>query len=93
MEVKHQQNGNRGRFYIEENGKAVATMTYVFSGDTKFIIEHTVVDESQSGKGLGKMLVKAAVEFARSNHYKILPDCPYARAVIEKTPEYQDVLF
>lgn len=78
---------------MEENGKEIATMSYTFAGDTKFIIDHTEVDPSQGGKGLGKQLLKAAVEFARKNSYKIMPLCPYAKAVFEKTDEYNDVLF
>jgi hypothetical protein len=93
MEINQQQEGGKGRFYMEENGKEVATMTYSFAGESKFIIDHTEVDPSQNGKGLGKQLLKAAVEFARKHHYKIVPLCPYAKAVFDKTPEYGDVLF
>jgi len=38
-------------------------------------------------------LVKAAVDFAKEAHYKILPLCPYAKSVFDKTPEYSEVLF
>lgn len=93
MEVKNEFNEKRGVFFIEENGLRIATMTYTFAGPTKFIIDHTEVNPGNEGKGLGKLLVKAGVEFARANNYKIMPLCPYAKSVFDKTKEYQDVLF
>lgn len=53
-------------------------------------INHTEVSEEFGGKGLGKELVKAAVEFAKKNDLKVIPHCPYAKKMIEKTPEFQD---
>ncbi|MCD6068157.1 MAG: GCN5-related N-acetyltransferase [Bacteroidetes bacterium] len=93
MEVKQNGNEKNGVFYIEENGVQIAAMTYVFAGETKFIIDHTRVNEGNEGRGIGKLLVKAAVDFARARQLKILPLCPFAKAVFGKTPEYNDVLF
>lgn len=92
MELKSDYNEKNGTFYLEENGKRQAEMTYVFAGPGKIIIDHTEVFLGNEGKGLGKQLVKAAVDFARGKGLKILPLCPYAKSVMEKTPEYADVL-
>ena len=48
-------------------------MFYTFSGPGKMTIIHTEVDDSYEGRGLGKQLVKAGVQYARENHLKILP--------------------
>ena len=93
MEVKHKGDKNNGIFYIEEFGKQVGKMSYVFAGDTKFIIDHTEVDPAYEGKGLGRKVVQAGVDFARDKGYKILPLCPYAKKVFDQTPDYNDVLF
>lgn len=45
MEIKHQINGNKGVFYIEENNERLAEMTYTMSGPKKMSIEHTEVDK------------------------------------------------
>lgn len=79
-------------FYIEQEGKTVAEMTYSWAGADKIIIDHTEVNESLKGKGAGKELVGRAVEFAREKGLKIIPLCPFARNVFNKTPEYSDVL-
>lgn len=93
MELKHTQGINRGVFYLEENGARIAHMDYIFSGEKRFIIEHTVVNPGNEGKGLGRKLVEAAVAFARKEHYKIVPVCSYAKKVLESSAEYNDVLF
>ena len=93
MEVKHNLTDRNGIFFLEENGKQIAVMTIVFAGDAKFIIDHTEVKPGNEGKGLGKILLKAVIEFAREKKYKIVPVCPYAKSVFDKTPEYNDVLF
>ena len=93
MKVELENNGKKGSFFIEENNMRVATMSFTFAGETKFIIDHTEVDPSQSGKGLGRILLNAAVDYARKNNLKIMPLCPYAKSVFDKYPDLADVLF
>jgi hypothetical protein len=93
MEILHSDNGKKGVFYIEqEDGKLLAEMTYVWSGN-QFIIDHTEVSPLLEGKGIGKQLVQKAVDFAREKNVKILPLCPFAKKVFDKTEAYKDVLY
>ena len=92
MEIQRKENGNRGEFYIEENGKQIALMTYKKLGEDEIIIDHTEVNESLQGKGIGKDIVEAGVKYARENDLKIVPSCPFAKKVIDETPDFQDVL-
>ena len=93
MEIQHRDDGRKGGFYVgEEDGKVLAEMTYVWAGSQKIIIDHTQVDESLKGKNVGKQLVHRAVVFAREKDIKILPLCPFTKAVLEKIAEYKDVL-
>ena len=81
-----------GFFHIDINGKTEAKMTFVFAGPDKIIIDHTEVNEGNNGKGFGKKMVAKAVEFAREKNIKIIPLCPFAKKVFDKTPEFGDVL-
>ena len=92
MIIQQQDDGKKGAFYIELDGKRLAEMTYVWAGSKVFIVDHTEVDESLEGKGVGKQLVQHAVDFAREKELKIIPLCPLNKRVIDKTPAYQDVL-
>jgi len=55
-------------------------------------IHFVEVDEPLRGKGMGERLVGAAVEWARAHGRRIVPRCSYARSVLKRTPEFQDVL-
>jgi len=92
MTVQKQDDSKHGKYFILENDKEVASMTFTWAGTQKFIIDHTEVDASQKGKGLGLQLLKKAVEDARTNGLKIIPLCPFANAMMKKHTEFQDVL-
>ena len=92
MEIKFEQKATKGAFFIEENGQRLGEMTFSRAGDDLFIIDHTEVSDALKGKGAGKQLVAAAVDYARKNKIKILPLCPFAKSVFDKVKEYQDVL-
>ncbi len=91
-EVQLKINDNKGAFYIEVEGKQEAMMTFVYAGEDRIIIDHTEVNPGNEGKGFGKTMVTKAVEFAREKGIKILPLCPFAKSVFDKTPEFIDVL-
>lgn len=91
-EIKLEINDKKGFFHIDVNGKTEGKMTFVFAGPNKMIIDHTEVNEGNNGKGYGKKMVAKAVEFAREKNIKIIPLCPFAKKVFDKTPEFKDVL-
>jgi predicted GNAT family acetyltransferase len=85
-------NDTKGYFYVSIDGKQEGKMTFVFVGKDKIIIDHTEVNPGNNGKGFGKKMVAKAVEFAREKNIKIIPLCPFAKNVFNKTPEFRDVL-
>jgi predicted GNAT family acetyltransferase len=92
QEIQHVFDGIKGSFFLEIEGKKLATMNYVMAGDTKLIIEHTEVDDSLKGQGIGKKLLEKLVAYTREKKMKVMPLCSFAHAVLNKTPEWQDVL-
>ncbi|MFD2939249.1 MULTISPECIES: GNAT family N-acetyltransferase [Flavobacterium] len=93
MEIQQINDIRKGYFEAIEDGKEAGKMTYTWAGDSKFIIDHTEVSPDFNGKGVGKKLVMAAVEYARNNNLKIIPLCPFAKSVFDKVEEIRDVLF
>jgi len=91
-EIRHVFDGQKGSFYIEVNNQKVATLDYVMANDNKLIIEHTGVDESLKGQGIGKKLLEKLVVYTREKKISVMPLCSFANAVLKKTPEWQDVL-
>jgi predicted GNAT family acetyltransferase len=93
MKIQLEQKGTHYAFFIEEEGERLAEMVFKQAGPDKIIIEHTEVDDKLRGTGAGKKLVAEAVAYARRNNLKIVPLCSFTKSVIDKTKEYQDVLF
>ncbi|AJR04155.1 GNAT family N-acetyltransferase [Siansivirga zeaxanthinifaciens] len=92
MDIQQADNGKKGKFFVEINGKPEAEMTYVYAGKHTIIIDHTALNDALRGEGVGYKLVEAAVSFARETELKINPLCPFAHAAFKKHAEYQDVL-
>lgn len=90
--IKHKHDLKGGSFYFEGDGKKLAEMVYTMAGEKKMIIDHTEVDPSLKGKGIGKQLLAALVEYVRQEGIKVIPLCPFANATFMKTREWQDVL-
>ena len=59
--IEHEQKGHKGAFFVEEEGKRVAELSYTMAG-TRAIIDHTDVDDALRGTGTGRQLVAAAVD-------------------------------
>ena len=80
------------RFFIGEDAKhAIAEITFIPEGDV-LTIDHTLVDPSLKGQGIGQKLVMKVVELAREENKKIIPVCPFAKKVLTGSEEYKDVL-
>jgi len=92
MTIEQPEYESKGAFFIEENNEMFVEMTYSRACDKLMIIDHNEVSDALRGKGAGKQLVSTALNFAREKKIKILPLCPFAKAVFDKTPELNDVL-
>lgn len=92
MTVEHRRTGNGGIFYVEYENEIAAEMVYHSVSDNKMIIEHTEVSEALRGKNIGLELVHAGVEYARHHGMKIIALCPFAKKILDKKAEWQDVV-
>lgn len=64
-----------------EDGKLVGKIEFALVGNELSIL-HTYAYES--GRGIGSLLMKNAMEWAKTQQYTILPICPFAQKYIEK---------
>ena len=92
IEVQQKNDEKHGEFEALIEGKRAGLMTYTWAGEERFIIDHTEVEPNFNGKGVGKEMVLAAVDFARKNGLKIIPLCPFAKATFQKNEDLRDVL-
>lgn len=81
-----------GRYVARAPGKPEAEMTFSKAGTGIQIIDHTGVPDELGGMGVGRALVEYMVHDVRARGIKIVPLCPFTKAMLEKHPEWQDIL-
>lgn len=79
-------------FYIGDDDNRFAEITFVPLGKDKLIVDHTFVCEELRGQGVGSLLVERMAEHARETNKKLIPLCPFVKAILEKNIEYDDVI-
>lgn len=83
-------NTDENRYEINVDGHLAATYYRIVDGVITFI--HTEVPDALAGRGVGSKLVKGALDQVRAAELKVVPQCPFVRAYIEKHPDYADLL-
>lgn len=91
LPIKHNENDRRGVFLIEGEHGIISQLTYTKDNDGVMIVDHTETKRSEEGKGYASKLLDHTVVYARKNHLKIEPLCPFAEVKFDENPEYSDV--
>jgi hypothetical protein len=85
---RQQQGASPLRTWLD--GHIAATYYKIADGVITFI--HTEVPPELGGKGVGSKLVKGALDQLRAEGLKVIAQCPFVKAYIEKHPDYADLL-
>lgn len=83
---------SKGFFKVIEDGEELASLNYTCPSADRMMITYVGVEPSLRGKGLGKEMVLAAVNYARKHKMRVLPICSFAKKVFQQTPSIKDVL-
>ena len=86
--VTHNQEAHR--FEATVNGLR-SLITYRRFPD-RLVLHHTEVPSPLEGQGLAAKLTRTALDFARANHLRVVPLCPYVSSFLRRYPQYQDLL-
>ena len=78
------------RYELTVEGHLAATYYQIANGVITFV--HTEVPDALAGRGVGSKLVKGALDQVRSQGLKVVAQCPFVKAYIEKHAEYADLL-
>ena len=88
LEVHHDIAASRFEIQAENH---VAVLDYSQRGDI-ITFTHTGVPAELEGRGIGSQLVRAGLDYARENAFKVVPLCWFVSGYIERHPEYQSLL-
>ncbi|WP_454628195.1 GNAT family N-acetyltransferase [Bradyrhizobium cenepequi] len=83
-------NPGRQRYELAVDGHIAATYYEKADGTITFV--HTEVPPELGGKGIGSKLVRGALDQVRAEGLKVIAQCPFVKAFIEKHADYQDLL-
>ncbi|MBF4985955.1 N-acetyltransferase [Nonlabens mediterrranea] len=89
LPIQHKQNDKRGIFYMKKDNNTIAELTYTLENQI-MTIDHTEVNPSMEGNGLGSKLIEASYAFAKAENLKINPLCPFAEVVFDRHSDWSD---
>jgi predicted GNAT family acetyltransferase len=78
------------RFEVTVDGHT-GFLAYAKHGDRIELI-HTEVPAELGGRGLGGVLAKAALEYAKQHSLTVVPTCPFVKKYIERHAEYASLV-
>lgn len=79
------------RIYANDaNGNLIAEITFPTKNGIS-TIDHTFVDHSLRGQGMGEELMRGAVKKILSDGNRIAATCPYAVLWLQRHPEFTTV--
>ena len=90
--IDREDDGRRGRFVIYEDELYAGEMTYEWQDARTIIVDHTGVESYFGGKGYGRLLIGAGVDFARREGLRIVPVCSFVRKSFERDASLVDVM-
>lgn len=79
-------------FVGEDELNPEAYVSYKVDDEGDLIIDSTEVANQLSGQGIGSTLVNMVVEYAKDEEKKIVPQCPFARAVMEREEDTKKMI-
>jgi predicted GNAT family acetyltransferase len=84
--VIHNETDNRFEVHVDSH---MAELAYIL-GEGRITFTHTGVPAELEGNGIGTMLVKAGLEYARAHHLKVESHCWFVSKYIKLHPESVD---
>lgn len=58
----------------------------------QLVLVHTEVPDELEGRGIGGVLVRAAIELAARENLVVVPRCPFARRWLRRHPEVAELV-
>jgi uncharacterized protein len=90
MSTPIRDNVARHRFELEEGGvTAVANYTLA---DGVITFTHTETPPQARGRGMASRLVEGALQASRARGLRVLPQCSFVRAYLDRHPQFADLV-
>jgi len=92
LSFENHKNGNGGYISLKNETEEIGRATYTISPENSLLtVSYVMVFPKFEGQGMGKKLVEESIQFARENKWQINPHCSYARSVMMRMSNIEDV--
>ncbi|MFF5053178.1 GNAT family N-acetyltransferase [Micromonospora sp. NPDC000663] len=91
MSTLVEDNPAKNRFEILVDDALAGFTAYVPRGEV-LVLTHTEVDPGFQGKGVASALIRGALDEIRARGGRLVPQCPFVAAFVDKHPEYADLV-
>ena len=92
MKFENNNSGNGGFITLSNDTEETGRLTYtIFPDKNQLVISFVLVHTKFEGQGMVKLLVEEAIKFARENSWTVHPHCSYARSVMNRMTDLEDV--
>ena len=79
------------RYEILRDGELLGEIRYRLEPDVITLV-HTEVSPAAEGQGVGSRLVAGALEDIRRRGVRLIPECRFVRAYLQRHPEHRDLV-
>ena len=90
IEIRHDPEGERFVAKLEEGPEA--RLQYAHAGPKTVDFLSTYVPPAYRGRRIGDRLVLQALDWAREKGYRVIPTCWFVGTMVERHPEYQELM-
>ena len=84
FEIKHEGN----KFYTIIDGME-SHLQYMKESNDVIIFYHTFVPPELRGKGIAQKIIRAGMDYAVENNFRVIPTCSAVVSFINRYPEYK----
>lgn len=89
-EINVVNNEAENRFEVQL-GAEIAVAEYMRE-ESSIVFTHTFVPTEFEGRGIGSLLARTALDFAREKHLRVVPLCPFIAGYIREHQEYVSLI-
>jgi len=79
-------NDAQSRFELYVDDRLVGRADYRVDGD-RMLFPHTEIDAALNGQGLGSVLARAALDAAKTDNMRIVPQCSFMALYVRRHAE------
>jgi uncharacterized protein len=87
MDAQVRKAEDRSRYELLVDGEVVGVADYRDTGEA-LVFPHTVIYVAHRGRGLGEVLVRAAMDDVRAQGRTVVPSCWFVREFLDANPGY-----